>query len=86
MEAAEHLIWVLDQQATIEAAASAADDGSHPDLHSLIRLTEAWIDYFLILRCNTGSMIWVPQYGPDAQEKMRHVCSSGCIGLVGRSV
>ena len=48
--AAEHLIWVLGQQETVEAAASAADDADDAHLHFLVHSVEVWTRYFAILR------------------------------------
>ena len=48
--AAEYLVWVLDQQATVQLAASVADDAHDPDLNHLVQCAETWIRYFAILR------------------------------------
>lgn len=49
--AAEYLVWVLDQQATVQSAAAVADDTNDPELHHLVQTAETWIRYFAILRC-----------------------------------
>ena len=54
--AAEYLVWVLDQQATVQLAAAVADDTNDPELHHLVQAAETWIRYFAILR-------WVSQQG-----------------------
>lgn len=51
--AAEYLVWVLDQQGTVQSAAAIADDTNDPELDHLVQSAETWIRYFAILRCIT---------------------------------
>ncbi|KAK9844515.1 hypothetical protein WJX74_003480 [Apatococcus lobatus] len=48
--AAECLVWVLDQQATVQSAASVADDSQDLELQHLVQSAETWIRFFAILR------------------------------------